>query len=115
MRMKTPPHPGAFVKSEIIEAHALSVTAGARALGVSRQALSELVNGRTAISPDMALRLEKAFGVSMDTLLRMQTSYEIARARGRADSIDVKRFAAASEPAFAEVWDNPKDSAYDDS
>lgn len=114
MRMKSPPHPGAFVKSEIIEAHALSVTAGARALGVSRQTLSELVNGRTAISPDMALRLEKAFGVSMDTLLRMQTSYEIAQTRARADSIDVKRFATASEPAFAEVRETLEGGAYDD-
>ena len=114
MRMKSPPHPGAFVKSEIIEAHALNVTDGAKALGVSRQALSELLNGHTAISSDMALRLEKAFGVSMDTLLRMQTSYEIAQARRRADTIDVRPFRAASAPAFAAVRDNPDDAAYDD-
>jgi addiction module HigA family antidote len=113
MRMKSPPHPGAFVKAEIIEAHGLTVTGGAKALGVSRQALSELLNGHTAISSDMAVRLEKAFGVSMDTLLRMQASYEIAQARARADTINVKRFVAASEPTFAEVWDNPEDAAYD--
>jgi addiction module HigA family antidote len=95
IRMKTPPHPGAFVRSEIIEAHELNVTDGAKALGVSRQTLSELLNCRTALSSDMALRLEKAFGVSMDTLLRMQTSYEIAQARKRADRIDVKPYKAA--------------------
>ena len=114
MRMKSPPHPGVFVKSEIIEAHGLSVTDGAKALGVSRQALSELLNGHTAISSDMAVRLEKAFGVSMDTLLRMQASYEIAKARAHADTIDVKPFMAASQPSFAAVWDNPEDAVYDD-
>jgi addiction module HigA family antidote len=92
MRMKNPPHPGAFVKSEIIEGHGLTVTDGAKVLGVSRPALSSVLNGRAALSPDMALRLEKAFGVTMDTLLRMQTSYEIAQARQRADDIDVKPF-----------------------
>ena len=114
MRMKSPPHPGVFVKSEIIEAHGLSVTDGAKALGVSRQALSELLNGHTAISSDMAVRLEKAFGVSMDTLLRMQASYEIAKARAHADMIDVKPFMAVSQPSFAAVWDNPEDAVYDD-
>ena len=99
MRMKSPPHPGAFIKSEIIEAHALSVTDGAKALGVTRQALSELLNCRTALSSDMALRLEKAFSVSMDTLLRMQTSYEIAQTRRRADTIDVKPYKANQPPA----------------
>lgn len=96
MRMKNPPHPGAFVKSEIIEAHDLNVTTCAKALGVTRQTLSELVNCRTALSSDMALRLEKAFGVSMDTLLRMQTSYEIARTRRRAGEIEVEPYAPAS-------------------
>ncbi len=114
MRMKAPPHPGFFVKCEIIEAHGLSVTEGARVLGVSRQALSELLNGHTAVSSDMAVRLEKAFGFSMDTLLRMQASYEIAQARARADRIDVKPFMAASQPSLAAVWDNPEDAAYDD-
>jgi addiction module HigA family antidote len=96
IRMKNPPHPGAFVRSEIIEAHELNVTDGAKALGVSRQALSELLNYGTALSSDMAVRLEKAFGVSMDTLLRMQTSYEIAQARERADAIDVKPYKPAA-------------------
>ncbi len=95
-RMKNPPHPGAFIKSEIIAGHALTVTEGAKVLGVTRQALSELVNCRSSLSPDMAVRLEKAFGVSMDTLLRMQNSYDIAQARGRADLIDVKPYAPAA-------------------
>lgn len=93
-RMKNPPHPGAFIKSEIIEGHDLTVTAGARALGVTRQALSELLNGRASLSPDMAIRLEKAFGVSMETLLRMQTSFDISRARERSGTIEVKPHAA---------------------
>ena len=96
LRMKAPPHPGAFVRSEIIEGHDLSITAAAKALGVTRQALSELVNTRTSLSAEMAVRLEKAFGVSMDTLLRMQASYDIAQARQRAPSIDVQPYKAAA-------------------
>ena len=96
MRMKNPPHPGAFIRSEIIEAHELSVTDGAKVLGVTRQALSDLVNCKASLSPDMAVRLEKAFGVSMETLLRMQGSYEIAQARARASQIDVKPYQAST-------------------
>ena len=81
IRMKNPVHPGGFVKHEIIEALDLSVTEAARALGVTRAALSAVLNGRARLSPEMALRIEKAFGVSMDTLMRMQNSYDIARAR----------------------------------
>jgi addiction module HigA family antidote len=91
-RIKNPPHPGAFVKSEIIEGYDLTVTAAAKVLGVTRQALSDLLNCHAALSPEMALRLEKAFGVSMDTLMRMQTSYEIVQARQREGSIDVQRY-----------------------
>jgi addiction module HigA family antidote len=92
IRMKNPAHPGGFVKSEIIEALDLSVTDAAKALGVTRPALSALLNERAALSPEMALRIEKAFGVSMDTLMRMQNSYDIAQARGRAGRIKVSRF-----------------------
>jgi addiction module HigA family antidote len=95
IRMKNPAHPGGFVKSEIIEPLGLSVTAAAEALGITRAALSAFVNERTHLSPDMALRLEKAFGVSMDTLMRMQNSYDIAQARKRAGEIDVAPFKAA--------------------
>jgi addiction module HigA family antidote len=82
------------VKSEIVEALGLSVTDAARALGVTRPALSALLNERAALSSEMALRIEKAFGVSMDTLMRMQNSYDIAQARRRAGKIKVARFVA---------------------
>ena len=92
VRMKNPAHPGGFVKSEIIEAFGLTVTGAARRLGVTRPALSALLNERARLSPDMALRIEKVFGVSMDTLMRMQTSYDIARARQREDDIELVPF-----------------------
>ena len=90
--LAAPAHPGNFVKHEIIEAYGLTVTAGAKALGVTRQALSEFLNCRTSLSAEMALRLEKAFGVDMPTLMRMQTAYDIAAARKRAASIKVRRY-----------------------
>ena len=92
IRMKKPAHPGGFVRHEIIEALDLSVTAAARVLGVTRAALSAVLNERARLSPEMALRIEKAFGVSMDTLMRMQNSYDIARARMRAAEIEVTLF-----------------------
>ena len=93
--MIDPPHIGSFIKTEIIEAHGLNVSAGARALGVTRQALSALLNCHRGLSPDMALRLEKAFGVRVDALLRMQTVYDIGQARKRAPIIDVPQFEAS--------------------
>lgn len=101
IRMKNPVHPGGFVKFEIIEGFGLSVTDAAEALGVSRPALSAVLNERAKLSPDMALRLEKAFGVSMDTLMRMQNSYDIAQVRKRAHEIDVKPFGKRSEASGA--------------
>lgn len=92
MRMAKPSHPGLFIRTEIVEPYGLSVTDAAKVLGVTRPALSALFNGRAALSPEMALRVEKAFGVSMDTLLRMQTSYEIAETRRKAGRIRVKPF-----------------------
>jgi addiction module HigA family antidote len=92
IRMKRPGHPGAFLKSEILEALDLSVTDAAKALGVTRPALSALLNERAALSSEMAVRLEKAFGLSMETLMRMQNSFDIAQARRRAGDIEVKRF-----------------------
>jgi addiction module HigA family antidote len=94
LRMKSPAHPGAFVRSEIIAPLGLSVTDAARALGVTRPALSALLNSRASLSPEMALRIEKAFGVAMDTLMRMQNSYDIAEARKRAGDIKVSPYAA---------------------
>jgi addiction module HigA family antidote len=92
IRMKNPAHPGGFVKSEIIEALGLSVTGAATVLGVTRPALSALLNERAHLSSEMALRIEKAFGVSMDTLMRMQNSFDIAQARKRAGEIKVTPF-----------------------
>ena len=91
MPMKNPPHPGAFIWTEIIKPAGLSVTAAAAALQVSRPALSSLLNGKAALSGDMALRIEKGFGVKMDTLMRMQSSYDIARTRLREGQIRVRR------------------------
>lgn len=92
IRMKNPAHPGGFVKSEVIEPLGLSVTDAAQALGITRAALSAFLNGRTSLSPDMAIRVEKAFGVSMDTLMRMQNSFDIALARKREGEIAVARY-----------------------
>ena len=94
IRMMNPAHPGGFVKSEIVEALDLSVTRAAEALGVTRAALSALLNERSHLSPEMALRIEKAFGVSMDTLMRMQNSYDIAQTRRRAGEIKVAPYSA---------------------
>src|SRR5437667_3943839 len=90
-RMLNPPHPGEFIRTEIIEPLGLSVTAAAEALGISRPTLSSLLNGKADLSGDMALRIEKAFGPKMDTLLRMQASYDIARTRQREKQIHVRR------------------------
>lgn len=87
-------HVGDWLKTEIVEPHGLSVTVTAAKLGVTRQALSTLLNGRAGLSAEMAIRFEKAFGISADTLLRMQTAYELARARENASSLRVERIAA---------------------
>ncbi|MFA4994538.1 MAG: HigA family addiction module antitoxin [Bdellovibrionales bacterium] len=93
MIMKKPPHPGDFIRTEIIEPAGLSVSAAAIVLHVSRPALSSLLNGRADLSGEMALRLEKAFGVKMDTLMRMQSNYDIAKTRSREKEIKgIRRF-----------------------
>src|SRR3977135_3267472 len=92
IRMKNPAHPGGFVRRQSVEALDLSVTDAAKVLGVTRPAFSALLNERASLSPEMALRIEKAFGVSMDTLMRMQNSCDIAQARRRAGKIKVTRF-----------------------
>jgi antitoxin HigA-1 len=91
MPLKNPPHPGDFIRTEIIEPARLSVTTAAAALHVSRPALSSLLNGNADLSGVMALRIEKAFGVKMDTLMRMQASYDIAQTRKREKQIHVRR------------------------
>jgi antitoxin HigA-1 len=96
IRMKNPPHVGGFVRHEILEPLGLNVTSAAKALGVTRPALSGLLNEHVALSPEVALRIEKAFGVSMDLLMRMQNSYDIAKARKMTKSIKVQRFKKAA-------------------
>src|SRR5512144_1231028 len=97
MPIKNPPHPGEFIRTEIIAPSGLSVTAAAVALQVSRPALSSLLNGKADLSGNMALRIEKAFGVKMDTLIRMQAAYDIAQTRKREPEIRVRRFQPPAE------------------
>ena len=96
IRMKNPAHPGGFVKTEVVEPLGLSVTDAAQVLGITRAALSTFLNERASLSPDMAIRIEKAFGVSMETLMRMQNSFDIAQAHKRAGAIAVARYVPAS-------------------
>jgi addiction module HigA family antidote len=91
-----PPHPGSFVRDEILEELGLSIARAAEILGVRRATLSDLVHEKSALSAEMALRIEKAFGVDMDTLLRMQAWYDSYMVRQREGEIDVKRFDPAS-------------------
>ena len=91
----TPCHPGELIREEILRELSLPVARAARILGVRRATLSDLAGGKAALSPEMALRIEKAFGVSMDTLLRMQAWYDSHAMRQRAGEIEVKRY----EPA----------------
>ncbi|MBV9783410.1 MAG: HigA family addiction module antidote protein [Acidisphaera sp.] len=87
-----PPHPGIFVREEVLDALGLSVGRAAEVLGVRRATLSDVVNGKAALSAEMALRIEKAFGVRMDTLLRMQAWYDSYAMRQREEEINVRRF-----------------------
>lgn len=96
MPMKNPPHPGLLIRHDCLEPLGLTVTEGAKVLGVTRQALNNVVNGKAAISPEMAVRLSKAFGSTPDTWLRLQMNYDLAQIRARADQIDVRRFKRAS-------------------
>ncbi len=88
----TPPHPGVFIREEVIEPLNLSIAKAAEILDVRRPTLSDLINGKAALSPEMALRLEKAFDVKMEMLLKMQAWYDAAQMRSRADEIPVQRY-----------------------
>jgi antitoxin HigA-1 len=95
MPMKNPPHPGDLIRTEIIEELGLTVKKAAEILKVRRATLSDLLHGKAALTPDMALRIEKAFGPDMDHLMRMQLAYDVAKTREHARSIDVKRYVSA--------------------
>ncbi len=91
MPMKNPAHPGRIVRHDCLEPLGLSVTEGAKILGVTRQALNNVVNGKSGISPEMAIRLTKAFGSTPDTWLRMQVAYDLAAALKNESKIKVRR------------------------
>ncbi len=95
MSMKNPPHPGSLIKTEVIEALGLSVSKAAEILQVRRATLSDLLNGNSALTPDMALRIEKAFGPEMDHLLRMQLAYDVSKTREHAKNISIERYVPA--------------------
>jgi addiction module HigA family antidote len=90
MPMKNPPHPGELIR-ENLEDLGLSVADAAAGLGITRQQLYNVINGKSAVTPEMALRFEKAFGGSADLWLRMQVNYDLARVRRRASEITVER------------------------
>lgn len=91
MPMKNPPHPGLSVRHDCLEPLGLSVSEAARKLGVSRKQLSDIVNYRAGISPEMAIRLDKAFGGGPETWYRLQSAYALAQAMEKADQINVER------------------------
>lgn len=95
MPMKNPPHPGDLIRTEIIEALDLNVSQAAGILKVRRATLSDLLHGKAALTPEMALRIEKAFGPDMNHLLRMQLAYDVARTREREQDIAVERYVPA--------------------
>lgn len=95
MPMKNPPHPGELIKTEILDPLGLSVSRAAEILKVRRATLSDLLHGKASLTPEMALRIEKAFGPDMNHLLRMQLAYDIARARRQSRAIAVKRYVPA--------------------
>ena len=102
--MKSPPHPGSIVLHECMEPLGLSVTEAAAKLGVSRKQLSAVVNGRSGISAEMAIRLSKAFGGSAEIWVRLQANYNLSRAMERVDEIQVERLwpeSPAAEPVPA--------------
>ena len=96
MPMKNPPHPGLSVRHDCLEPLRLSVTEAARRLGVSRKQLSDIVNGHAGVSPEMAIRLDRAFGGGADPWLRLQAAYDLAQAMKRADAIKVERLPPAA-------------------
>jgi addiction module HigA family antidote len=99
MQMHNPAHPGEVIRDACLKPLGLTVTAAAAALGVTRKALSDLLNGHSGVSPDMAIRLEKVFGSTADAWLRMQMQHDLSEARQRSDLIKVTKRYAAPLPA----------------
>ncbi len=95
MPMKNPPHPGDLIRTEVVEALGLNISKAAEILKVRRATLSDLLRGKAALTPEMAFRIERAFGPDMNHLLRMQLAYDVAKARKDFRKITVKRYVAA--------------------
>jgi addiction module HigA family antidote len=93
--MKNPPHPGDLIRTEVIEALGLTVSKAAEILKVRRATLSDLLHGKATLTPEMALRIEKAFGPDMDHLLHMQLAYDVAKTREHAHRLSIRRYAPA--------------------
>lgn len=105
MAMKNPPHPGLSVRRDCLEPLGLTVTEAATALGVARQTLNNLINGKSGISPEMAIRLDKAFGGGAEIWLRLQAAYDLAQARRRDGEIKVERVAPkARATTVSQSW-----------
>ncbi len=98
MRMHNPPHPGEIIRDQCLEPLGLTITATAKGLGVTRKALSELLNGHSGVSPEMAIRLSKAFGGNPEVWLRLQIQYDLWQAEQRTDNIKVTRFPDRAAP-----------------
>lgn len=104
MPMKSPPHPGHSIKDACLEPLGLSIVEGATALGVTRPTLSRVINGKAAISPEMAIRLSKAFGGSPDAWLKMQVAYDLSRALEKADDLDIVKYEPRNTNDSPHVW-----------
>jgi addiction module HigA family antidote len=99
MSLKNPTHPGVVIKHDCLDEFGLSVTDAAKVLGVSRPTISKLVNGHASVSPEMAVRLSKAFGSTPKFWLRLQLTYDLAQVNAKADTIKVERYQPARDPA----------------
>jgi len=95
MPMKNPPHPGDLIRTEVVGAHGLSVSKAAEILKVRRATLSDLLHGKATLTPEMALRIEMAFGPDMDHLLRMQLAYDVAKTRKHVRRLTIQRYVPA--------------------
>jgi len=106
MPMKKPVHPGRIVRHDCLVPLGLSVTEGAKVLGVSRQTLTKIINGKSGVSAEMAIRLAKAFGGTADTWMRMQAAYDLAQARKNEHRIKVRRqHMPEKSPSYGSIYD----------
>jgi addiction module HigA family antidote len=112
MTMKNPPHVGGLIRREVIEPLGLTVTEAAKVLGVGRQALSSLLNGKAALTSEMGLRVEKAFGPKLEHLMRMQLGYDLAQARKMEHGVRVRRYVAKRNGLVRDGADKKPRSAF---